>query len=341
MFYALAAPGARRYIRVSMRPVMSAVVVSALLLACGESSEEQPGTSGSAGMPQAGTLASEAGSAGKGAGGSSDTSAGSPSGDAGSQATSGSGNGGANAGTGGADSNGTGGMHVIDPALPPGQNYDLSAFALQLPLAQGDSVQQIVDPALREYTSDFFYSGEDGAMVFWCPVTGATTQNSHYPRTELRERPVGGDWAIDGHHKLTASFKMLENPASKGTIIGQIHGNATGGTSEVLKLEWTSDNEIVASVEANDQPSKQIDHPMGKYELGELVSYTFELNGGVLDITVTGAGGDAKYSTPYTAASWKQDEYYFKLGSYVQLDTGPATDGGRVAFYSFAIEHGP
>jgi hypothetical protein len=253
--------------------------------------------------------------------------------------TGGVGAGSANGGNAGGDAEG--GAHVLDPSLPPGNNYDLSRFALQLPLASGDSVKQITDPELETYTSEYFYSGEDGAIVFWCPVNGATTPNSHYPRTELRERAAGGDWEITGHHKLTASFKMLENPASKGTIIGQIHGNATGGTSEVLKLEWTSDNEIVASVEANDDPAKQINHTIGSYELGELISYTFELNDGVLEITITNAAGDKKLSTPYTAASWKQDRYYFKLGSYVQLDTGPATDGGRVAFYAFDILHAP
>jgi hypothetical protein len=134
---------------------------------------------------------------------------------------------------------------------------------------------------------------------------------------------------------------LLESPASKGTIIGQIHGNAADGSSEVLKLEWTSDDEIIASVEANDDPSKQIDHGMGTYRLGEPVSYTLELNGGILDVTITSAQGETKLSTPYTAPSWKQDKYYFKLGSYVQLDSGPSSDGGRVAFYSFALEHGP
>ena len=42
----------------------------------------------------------------------------------------------------------------------------------------------------------------------------------------------------------------------------------------------------------------------------------------------------------YSAASWSKDSYYFKLGDYVQLNTGAATNGGRVSFYSFAIKHG-
>jgi hypothetical protein len=247
----------------------------------------------------------------------------------------GSSNGGsANGGTGGTAHDG-----VLNPARPPGQNFDLSMFALQLPIANGDSVLQIKD--LSTYTSDYFFSGPDGAMTFWCPVSGAHTMNTHYARTELRELATGGDWAITGTHRLTAQFKMLKNPSSKGTIVGQIHGNATDGTSEVLKLEWTTANKLVASVEDNDTPSKQIDHMLGSYALNSLVTYTFELVNGTLEIIVTDASGDKTFSTPYTAASWAKDKYYFKLGDYVQLEGTSTTDGGRVAFYSFKIEHAP
>lgn len=81
---------------------------------------------------------------------------------------------------------------------------------------------------------------------------------------------------------------------------------------------------------------------MGKYKLGELVSYTAELKNSVLTISVTGAAGTTQtFTTPYTAASWKNDKYYFKLGAYVQVNTGTAQQGGRVAFYSVSVEHGP
>ncbi len=214
----------------------------------------------------------------------------------------------------------------------------MSHFALQLPIANGDSVLQIKD--LASYTSDYFFTGKDAAMVFWCPVTGATTPNTHYPRSELRELPEGGDWAITGHHRLTVSLKMLQNTPSKGTVIGQIHGNATGGTSEVLKLEWMSNDDIVASVEKDDNPSQQLDHKMGSgYKLNELVSYDFELKDASLTVQVTDTRGTATFTTPYTAASWTRDKYYFKLGAYVQLDTGGSTVGGKVAFYSLAVEH--
>jgi hypothetical protein len=226
----------------------------------------------------------------------------------------------------------------LDPTQPPGANFDLSGFTLQLPLADGNSVQQIKD--LSVYTSDYFYTAPDGAMTFWCPVTGAHTPNTHYPRTELRENAVGGDWAISGTHSMSASFKVTKTPSSKGTIIGQVHGNATDGTSEILKLEWLTTNEIVASVEDNNSAS-QSDKGMGTYALDTLLTYTIKLENSQLTVSIIDAKGATKTVTSsYNASRWTKDSYYFKLGDYVQLDTGAATDGGRVSFYSFAIRHG-
>ncbi len=330
-----------------------AVLMSSLVLvACG-SSDQSGGEAAQGGAPSnaagapasgAGGQLASAGSAGAatpqgGALGSSDVGGGGSGalgGDAGSSASAGSaGQGGA----GGAASGGAAGSSGdLDPKQPPGKNFDLTHFTLQLPLANGDSVQQVSN--LATYTSDYFYTGTDGAMTFWCPVTGAHTENTHYPRSELREVADGGDWAITGTHKLTASFKMLQNPPSKGTIIGQIHGNATGGTSEIVKLEWTRQNTIVASVEDNDDGTTQIDKTLGSYTFGSQLSYTLELKNSVLTVSVTDSKGTKTVSNPYTAASWTKDKYYFKLGDYVQLDTGTSKDGGRVAFYSFAVEHG-
>jgi hypothetical protein len=75
------------------------------------------------------------------------------------------------------------------------------------------------------------------------------------------------------------------------------------------------------------------------YKLNELVSYDLELKDASLTVKVTDARGTATFTTPYTAASWAQDKYYFKLGTYVQLDTGGSNVGGKVAFYSLAIVH--
>jgi hypothetical protein len=278
------------------------------------------------------------GGASAGSGGSAASSAGS-----GGSSTSGGaspGGAGGSGGSGGAgQAGGAGAGPTLDPSVPPGKNFDLSHWALQLPVANGDSVVQISD--LSTYTSQYFFTAKDGAMTFWCPVTGAHTPNTHYPRTELRELATGGDWQISGTHSLTATLKVTKEPPSKGTIIGQIHGNATGGTAEVLKLEWMTGGAIVASVEDNNDPATQINKPVGNYTLGELISYSIQLKNSTLTVTVTNSSGVSKTITsPYTASSWTSDKYYFKLGDYVQLNTGSSSDGGQVSFYSFAVKHG-
>src|SRR5689334_23501229 len=75
---------------------------------------------------------------------------------------------------------------ALDPGRPPGGNFDLSHWKLTLPDASASelSAAQLV----AGYTNaSFFFTGPDGAMVFWCPVTGGTTSGSSYPRSELRE----------------------------------------------------------------------------------------------------------------------------------------------------------
>jgi len=328
--------------------------------ACGssESSGPAPNTGGASvgGAGQAAAGAAAQPSAGEAQGGAADNAgAAAQAGSAGHAASSGAdlggasqggasqggaGQGGAGQGGGASGAGGSAGSKggVLDPALPPGQNFDLSQFVLQLPVASGTSVLQIKD--LANYSSEYFYTEPDGAMSFWCPVTGAHTPNTHYPRTELREVAPGGDWSITGTHTLKATFKMIKNPPSGGTIIGQIHGNATDGTGEVLKLEWTTANAIIASVEKDTAPAQQVNLALGSYALGALITYVIRLENRLLTVTITDAKGSKSVSSSYAAASWQNDKYYFKLGDYVQADTGTSAQGARVSFYAFEVQHG-
>ena len=84
---------------------------------------------------------------------------------------------------------------ALDPARPPGGNFNLTNFYLGLPVdssggTSGDSASIPAAQLTGGYSNAlYFYTGPaDGAMVFWAPVTGATTPNSPYPRSELREQ---------------------------------------------------------------------------------------------------------------------------------------------------------
>jgi len=58
-------------------------------------------------------------------------------------------------------------------------------------------------------------------------------------------------------------------------------------------------------------------------------------------VTVTDSQGVKKTtSSPYTDSFWNSGTFYFKLGDYVQLSGTSSTDGGKVAFYAFNVQHG-
>src|SRR5947209_16011728 len=105
-------------------------------------------------------------------------------------------------------------------ALPPGNNFDLSHWKLTLPIDNlggtlGEAAE-IKNPLLQSYTSQFFFTGSDGAMVFWCPVIGAVTSSATDSRTELRELLDGSssdvNWTGYGTHILRAQCKVTQQP---------------------------------------------------------------------------------------------------------------------------------
>jgi len=212
------------------------------------------------------------------------------------------------------------------PPTPPAEDFSLANWTLQLPLAQGGSVQQVTGDKLEAgYTSEYFQSGTDRSMIFWCPVNGGTTANSHYPRSELRQTAPGGDWTFAGDHELRASCKVLVVPSSGRVIIGQIHGHLD--QSEIIKLEWDN-GKVYAAVEPD--RAGEIQLALGAYKLGDSLVYSIHMQAGMLDVQV----GSRSVKYDYTAATWKTDTYYFKAGAYTQDNAGSPSEGAKVAFYS-------
>ncbi|MDB5105947.1 MAG: hypothetical protein JWP91_3636 [Fibrobacteres bacterium] len=220
---------------------------------------------------------------------------------------------------------------ALDPSLPPGGNFALSSWKLQLPVASGGSVQEIKSTDLvAGYSSNWFSTAADGSMSFWCPVTGGTTENSHYPRSELREMWTGGDWTFTGRHVLTAKCRVTKVPDNGRVIIGQIHGHLDG--SEIIKLYWDNGS-LRAAVEPD--RSSEISLALGSNRLGDTVEYRLEMQDGKLKVTA----GTKTVTYDYTGSTWKTDTYYFKAGAYVQDNTGTSAVGGQVQFYQLGIEH--
>jgi hypothetical protein len=162
-------------------------------------------------------------------------------------------------------------------------------------------------------------------MTFWCPVNGATTSGSSYPRSELRDL---NEWTVSSTHTLTASCRVLQQPSNGNTIIGQVHGNVSG--SELCKLRWSN-----GRVEAGVKPQlggSEFRIFIGNYSLGTMLNYTIRVSNHLLTVTVNGST-----VTHSLNSSWDADSrYYFKAGTYPQDNVGTSSEGSRVAFYSLS-----
>ncbi len=148
----------------------------------------------------------------------------------------------------------------------PSEILDLSYWKLNIPLDEDQNGKPDA-VKVKELNSgfahpDYFHVSDDGGVVFSCPIQGpATTPNSKYMRTELREmlrgenkkiktKSLGNNWvfstapeedrkeagATDGQMKATLAINHVTTtgiPKQVGTVtIGQIHANK----SEPIKL---------------------------------------------------------------------------------------------------------
>jgi hypothetical protein len=229
----------------------------------------------------------------------------------------------------------------LQPGVPPSKNFDLSVWSLTLPIgAPGNPTIIKTAQLLAGYTSAYFYTGSDGAMVFWAPVTGVTTANSKYPRSELREDQNGSayNWSLTaGTATLSASVAVNTLPPTNKIVVGQIHG--TGSTDlPLIELAYKS-GQIVAEVIANPNVNTQADTVVASgIGVGTVFDYSIvTTSSSTLTVSV---GGKVGYQQAIDA-SWATQQFYFKAGDYVQANTGTSTQGGQVSFYALSVSHTP
>lgn len=147
----------------------------------------------------------------------------------------------------------------LDPDLAPAQNFDLSTWNLSVPSHGGDNKAFNVSVSMlnNNYQDGvYFYTADDGGMVFKCPVDGyKTSTNTKYTRVELREMLRGSNTSIptqgvtknnwvfgtapeadkkaaygyDGEMTATLAVNHVTTTGDNGqigrVIIGQIHAN--------------------------------------------------------------------------------------------------------------------
>ena len=151
----------------------------------------------------------------------------------------------------------------ISPDNAPSDNFDLSTWKLTIPESESgirddDAIDISVAELINQYTHPaYFYTAEDGGMVFRCSPRGArTSSGTKYARTELREMLRGTDTSIptqgvnqnnwvfgsapqadidaaggfDGHMAATLAINEVTTTGDSGqvgrVVIGQIHANS-------------------------------------------------------------------------------------------------------------------
>jgi Alginate lyase. len=67
---------------------------------------------------------------------------------------------------------------------------DLATWNLSVPV--GSPPYTVETSKLVDGFKDQYFHSDTGTLFFWSPVTGSTTDNAKYPRTELRETYSNG-----------------------------------------------------------------------------------------------------------------------------------------------------
>jgi hypothetical protein len=210
----------------------------------------------------------------------------------------------------------------------PAQIIDASKWYLTLPTGSEGRPDTVED--LSTYASKWFQlnDAKDG-VVFTANTGGATTENSHYPRSELREMTGGEKASWDGRsgtHTMELDQAITKTPATKPDVIaGQIHG-----TDDDLILIHLSGSTL--SVKYDDGSKKAVLDP--SYKLGERFRVKIQSSDGHVKVWYN---GELKADLPVYAAN-----SYFKAGAYVNSNPEKGanpSDVGQVVIYGVKISH--
>jgi hypothetical protein len=88
----------------------------------------------------------------------------------------------------------------LDSSVAPSGNFELVDWYLSIPVDNGSGKATSVkeNELSSGYEDEYFYTGDDGGMVFITPIDGVkTSSGTKFTRTELREMLRRGDTSID------------------------------------------------------------------------------------------------------------------------------------------------
>ncbi|MCH4158328.1 MAG: polysaccharide lyase family 7 protein [Acidaminococcaceae bacterium] len=224
----------------------------------------------------------------------------------------------------------------LNPELPPGGNFNLTAFKLQLPVGRDGKIQEVPPAALagrQGFTNKYFYTDQqDGSMTMLVPKTGVTTPNSQHCRTELREMTDG--WLPFGVHTLEATVRVAQ--VQTHTVLGQIY-QAGNLHKPLCLLAYYADGQVKLILNQVPAGGQALTTVVAQVQPGAQFKYVLELSDLNLAVNVDGQTTNIKVPLVYGGT-----QFYFKAGNYDQdSHAGPVSDlpDAEVHFYKLTLKH--
>jgi Alginate lyase len=215
-------------------------------------------------------------------------------------------------------------------AAYPGALLDLTNWYLTLPTGSPGDPDTVEQPQLATYTSEWFRVVGDG-VAFTANAGGVTTENSNYPRSELREMDgtEKASWSnTRGTHTLELREAFMALPQAKPDVVGaQIHDSE----SDVIEIRLEGARLLVQYADGD---KDIVLDP--NYKLGTPYDLRIVAADGRVAVSYNGV---QKADLAESGSGW-----YFKAGSYVQSNTirGDQPDAvGAVVISALKVTHTP
>jgi hypothetical protein len=246
---------------------------------------------------------------------------------------------------------------------------DLSHWKVTLPIGNPTEVAppEILNYATNEVLKPFFYNDSvEGALVFYT-YPDASTANSSYSRTELREQMIAGsnsdNWTFNKGGKMKGRLSVPniskdDNGDPHRTIIMQIHGRLTNEQRDlinapdnnappILKIYWVNGKVRVKSkIIKNPNASLKEMLPTDAWDDDEGFTFPEFVGNDPFTLEIIASEGkmevilnekDSWIKKDVSLEKWNIFENYFKAGNYLaSKDKGAFA---YVKFYELEVRH--
>jgi hypothetical protein len=223
---------------------------------------------------------------------------------------------------------------MLHPTVPPGGNFNLSGWELQLPIGSGSPEVIAGSQLAAGFTDIYFYTDpNDGAMTFMDPTTGVTTSGSLHPRSELRE--VTSGWPTAGTNVQTVTAEVVQVPDH--VSIGQIFQAGSAPSKPLMELQYKRGGTLVVLLENTNQGGSATFTQVGSVPAGSKFTYELSLTGQTLSVSINGQV--TLFALP---PSFVGESFYFKCGDYDQSavsGTPGTTPGTIVKVHALSVVH--